>query len=86
MRWIAQQKLSRVLLIASAWPLAIGAYIAVRIAPVFLPDSGEARLVSFHVSSWLVLVALLLAPPALVIAIWLLARRRSVPPLPNGQL
>ena len=86
MRWIAQQKLLRVLLVAIAWPLAIGAYAAVRIALVFLSDSGGAGLVTFHVGSWLVLLALLWVPPAVIIAIWLLARRRVLPPLPNGRL
>ena len=78
MRWIARQRLSRVLLAAIAWPLGLGLFIAVRMALVLLPQSGEGRFFAIHVA-WPALLALLLVPPALIIATWLVARSR-VPP------
>ena len=73
MDWIARQPLSRALLIAAAWPFALSAYAAARIARLLLRDG--TFFLEFGVSSWPLLALLLVGPSLVVLAIWWLARR-----------
>ena len=79
MSGLARVSPRKVLVVASLWPLGWIALIAVQI----MFDVWQARhgsnvaAIGFGVSSWWLFTAFLLAPPALLLVAWAMARRRG---------
>lgn len=70
---LAQVSPLRMALLAVAWPAMLG--FATLVGFLWLTRGG-VMLVSLHVSSWPVLLLVLFGPSAVLIALWIVGRRR----------
>ena len=73
--WLGRQSLSRMLLVAAAWPLLLIGYALLQLLPIVWEiRGGTGALYGVQVSSWTGVTAVLLGPSLLVFAVWRLAR------------
>ena len=79
MTWIARQPLSRVLVLAAAWPTALVLYVLWHLAAIWFEAGGQAYVYAINVSSWSAVILVIIAPSLAILGLWAVARRLRPP-------
>ena len=78
MTWIARQHVSRVLLLAAAWPLLLAIVVLINLASVLF-GGGLPVAFSVSVANWPLFLLFVAGPPLAIVVLWWYARRIRTP-------